>query len=116
MYMSTGMIIYMIILFVLLTPSILFRFPKKGNKWTVAFVHGILFAIIFRLTHKMVHTFNHKKEHFTVYSDSICNNIVESPIKTIPLDDKKGLYFKDKDHCSGPHTIGDLIKYNFLKN
>ena len=47
-------IIYTIFLFVLLTPSILVRLPKKGNKWTVAFVHGTIFALIYHFTHTYV--------------------------------------------------------------
>jgi len=57
------MIIYTIILFVLLTPSIIVRLPKKGNKYTVALVHGLIFAIIYHITHKMVNDIG-DKEHF----------------------------------------------------
>ena len=37
----------LLILFVLLTPGVLLTLPKKGSKITVAFVHGLVFAIIF---------------------------------------------------------------------
>ena len=35
-----------VVLFVLLSPGILVRLPPKGSKWTVAIVHGIIFAIV----------------------------------------------------------------------
>lgn len=46
--------IYVAVLFFILTPSILVRLPPKGNKYTVALVHAIVFAIIFHFTHKFV--------------------------------------------------------------
>jgi hypothetical protein len=35
-----------VVLFVLLSPGILVRLPPNGSKWTVAIVHGIIFAIV----------------------------------------------------------------------
>ena len=72
-------IIFTILLFVLLTPSILVRLPKKGNKYTVAFVHGLLFAIIYHFTHKMVYNFGHK-EKFTLYKDANCTTLTNLPM------------------------------------
>jgi len=46
--------IYIAILFFILTPSVLLRLPPKGNKYTVALVHAIVFAIIFHFTFKFV--------------------------------------------------------------
>ena len=74
------MVIYTIFLFVLLTPSILVRLPKKGNKYTVAFVHGLIFAIIYHFTHKMVHNIVHK-ENFDLYDDKYCNTILKQPFE-----------------------------------
>ena len=85
-----GMIIYTVILFVLLTPSILFSFPKKSNKWTVAFVHGLVFAIIFHFTHKFVH-----KENFKLYDDEDCTEVRVGPNKNkIPNEDSGDIYYK----------------------
>ena len=39
-------IIFLFILFFLLTPGILLRLPSKGNKWIVAFVHALVFGIL----------------------------------------------------------------------
>ena len=38
--------LFIVVLFVLLTPNILLRLPPKGGKWTVAIVHGLVFAFI----------------------------------------------------------------------
>jgi hypothetical protein len=48
------MSLFVALLFVVLTPGILLRLPSKGSKLTVAVVHGIIFAIVFHFTHKMV--------------------------------------------------------------
>ncbi len=48
------MSLYVAFLFVLLTPGILLRLPPGASKLTVAIVHGLVFAIIFHLTHKFV--------------------------------------------------------------
>ena len=55
--MNIGMIIYIIILFIILTPGVLLTLPSKtSNKFLVAFVHGLVFAIIFELAHKKLMT------------------------------------------------------------
>ena len=46
--------LFVFVLFVLLTPNILLRLPPKGGKWTVAIVHGLVFAVVFHFTHRMV--------------------------------------------------------------
>jgi len=38
-----------VVLFVLLTPGILVRLPPKGSKWTVAIVHGTVFAFVMHI-------------------------------------------------------------------
>ena len=49
-YMS----LYVALLFVLLTPGVLLTLPSGGNKLTVAVVHGLVFAVVWHFTHKMV--------------------------------------------------------------
>ena len=44
--MNAGFSIFVVLLFVLLTPGILLRLPPKGNKYTVAVVHGLVFAVV----------------------------------------------------------------------
>lgn len=46
--------LYLVSLFVALTPGVLFRLPKGGSKLTVAVVHAAVFALIYHLTYKMV--------------------------------------------------------------
>ena len=46
-------LIYTAVLFVLLTPGILFT--AKGSKLMVAIIHGALFALILSVTHKLVY-------------------------------------------------------------
>jgi hypothetical protein len=48
--------LYVVILFVLLTPGVLLRLPPKGSLLTVAIVHGLVFALIYHFTHRIVYT------------------------------------------------------------
>ena len=41
-----------VVVFVLCSPNILARLPRKGNKYLVALVHGIIFTIILILLNK----------------------------------------------------------------
>ena len=46
------MTVYVVLLFVILTPVILFSLPNTGSIKIKAIVHGILFAILYHLIHK----------------------------------------------------------------
>jgi hypothetical protein len=48
------MSVFVAFLFVLLTPGILIRLPPRGSLLSAAMVHGIVFAILFYLTHQFV--------------------------------------------------------------
>ena len=52
--MNLILFVYIFLLFVLLTPGILLSLPPKGSKWTVAIVHGLVFALIWCWTNKYV--------------------------------------------------------------
>jgi hypothetical protein len=52
--MNWAVTFYAAILFFVLTPAVLVRLPPKGDKFTVAAVHGLVFALIFHFTHKLV--------------------------------------------------------------
>jgi hypothetical protein len=67
--------LYVVFLFVLLTPAILVRVPPKGNKWTVALVHGVIFSVILLLTNHFVSGFSKILEGNTSMTDT-SNNIV----------------------------------------
>jgi hypothetical protein len=62
--MNLLMILYIVALFFVLTPGILLTLPKGGSKCTVAFVHAIVFAVIFHLTAKTVSQMIMKAEGF----------------------------------------------------
>jgi hypothetical protein len=49
------MTLYVALLFVLLTPGVLLRLPPKGSLLTVAIVHGLVFALVYHFTHKIVY-------------------------------------------------------------
>ena len=46
--------LYLVALFVALTPGVLLTLPKGGNKMTVAVVHGLVFAVVWHFTNRMV--------------------------------------------------------------
>jgi hypothetical protein len=49
------MTLYIAALFVLLTPGVLVKLPPKGSLLTVAIVHGLIFALIYHLSHRTVY-------------------------------------------------------------
>jgi hypothetical protein len=53
--MNLIMSLYVALLFVLLTPGVLIRLPPKGSLLTVAIVHGLVFALVFHFTHKVMY-------------------------------------------------------------
>lgn len=48
------MFLFTAVLFFLLTPGILVTLPPKSSKYVVAIVHGIVFALIWCFTCKLV--------------------------------------------------------------
>jgi hypothetical protein len=52
--MNTLMLAYAALLFVVLTPGVLLRLPMNGSKMVVAVTHGVVFALVWHFTHKMV--------------------------------------------------------------
>lgn len=52
--MNPILFFYVFLLFVLLTPGILLSLPPKGSKWSMAIVHGLVFALVLCFTHKYV--------------------------------------------------------------
>lgn len=48
------MSIYVALLFVILTPGVLITLPPNSSRLTVAVVHGVVFALVYCLTHKTV--------------------------------------------------------------
>ena len=52
--MNALMVIYVFLLFLLLTPGFLVSLPTKGSKYVVAGVHAFIFALVWKFTHKFV--------------------------------------------------------------
>ena len=48
------MMLYIFLLFFILTPGILLRLPPKGSKVTVALVHAGVFALVYHFTYDLV--------------------------------------------------------------
>jgi hypothetical protein len=46
--------LYLALLFVVLTPGVLLSLPPGGSKLVVAATHGVVFAVVYHLTHKAV--------------------------------------------------------------
>ncbi len=46
--------LFIVFLFFVLTPGVYITIPRRGSKWTVAIVHGLLFAFVLYITHKFV--------------------------------------------------------------
>ena len=53
------------ILFFVLTPNILLRLPKKGNKFTVAAVHAAVFGLVLYFVQGFVYRMSLNIEGFT---------------------------------------------------
>jgi hypothetical protein len=74
-------LLYLIALFVALTPGILLTLPPKGSKLVVAITHGIIFVLLFCMTYKTISRIervllsNTRMEGFTPVTDSA--NIVQ---------------------------------------
>ena len=53
--MRLYMLLYTILMFVLLTPGVLVSYPSSDSPLIViALVHGIIFSILYRLTHRYI--------------------------------------------------------------
>lgn len=75
--------LYATLLFVILMPKIIFTFPRKGSKWTIALVHAFIFAFAFHITSTLVFSY------FSIYEGN------------------QDLYIQnpDTDNPNGPPTI-----------
>ena len=52
--MNVYMSLYLALLFVALTPGVLLSLPPGGSKLVVAATHGVVFALVYYVTHKAV--------------------------------------------------------------
>jgi hypothetical protein len=44
--------VFSVLLFFVLSPGVLLRLPPNGSKYVVAFVHALVFAVVFSLSLK----------------------------------------------------------------
>ena len=47
-------LLYLAVLFFVLTPGVLVSLPPGGSKLTVAIVHAVVFALVYHFNHKVV--------------------------------------------------------------
>ena len=52
--MDLSNLLFLAVLFFVLTPGVLVSLPPGGSKLMVAAVHALVFAIVYHFTHKMV--------------------------------------------------------------
>jgi hypothetical protein len=52
--MNLAMSLYVVLLFIALTPGVLLTIPPRSAKLTVAVVHGLVFAVLYHFTYKPV--------------------------------------------------------------
>ena len=89
------------LLFFLLSPNILLRLPKNGNKFTVAGVHAVVFVFVLyffnSLFHGLVRGIMNSKREGMSFSDAECIKQLE------PNEDgsvnNTGDYIRDNDTC-----------------
>ena len=62
--MNWTMTFFTALLFVLLTPGLLLRLPPGGSKFTVAVVHGVVFALVYHFSHKAMWRYSMGYEGF----------------------------------------------------
>lgn len=83
--MNISILVLCALLFFLLTPNILLRIPKNGNKYTVAAVHAVVFAVLLFLIHMLFRNMHIMRDGFT---DETC---------TTGTNDDGGEYMLDSD-------------------
>lgn len=87
--MNFGTFLYMYFLFVILSPGILFSIPLK-NKWIQVVIHGVLFSVIWLLTHKQIYyLWIYLTNKFTI------NEITEGITEGAMFDDVKTTPYKE---------------------
>ena len=79
-------LLYVVVLFVVLTPGILLRLPPKGSPLVVAIVHGAVFALVLYLTHKIVYRMS-MRMHMGMEGFATCNDGSMADAKTDKCND-----------------------------
>jgi hypothetical protein len=63
--MNLVVAVYMVLLFFVLTPGIFLSLPSGSSKKIVALTHGVVFTLVWWLTHRYVWQFSLKMEGMT---------------------------------------------------
>jgi uncharacterized membrane protein YdbT with pleckstrin-like domain len=61
--MNIVVALYSALLFFILSPGVLLRIPSNGSKFTVAFVHALVFGVALYFTQKIVWQYSVKMHH-----------------------------------------------------
>lgn len=98
---------YTALLFFILTPAVLVRLPPKGNKYTVAAFHALVFALVFHFTGKMVWRLSEGMEGF---QEGLDQGKIEAYLKKIntPVGDTTN---KSPEQIYAMHNNNLEIKY-----
>jgi hypothetical protein len=62
--MNIIMLIYVFLLFYVLTPGVLLSLPPKAGKMVTAATHAAVFALVWTFTHKMVWRLSASTMHY----------------------------------------------------
>uniref|UniRef100_A0A6C0B730 Uncharacterized protein n=1 Tax=viral metagenome TaxID=1070528 RepID=A0A6C0B730_9ZZZZ len=110
--MSLIIALYASFLFFVLTPSVLVRLPKNGNKFTVAGIHALVFGVVFYFTSIFVSELVHF-EGFGKGKVGDCPGLSEDSCKsTTGYNGKKCTWTPSNVVCSNPNyqQVGQLGK------
>ena len=99
--MNAYMYAYIIILFIGVTPGVLFHIPPNGSPLIVATIHGLIFMLLWTYTHKYIyhHTYS---EGFQMQepdaTDYVPNPTLEQQ-KQILIEDQNNKICTSDDMC-----------------
>jgi len=85
--MNISILFLAALFFFLLTPNVLLRLPKNGNKYTVAAVHAVVFAVTLYLGHMLMRHMHLMRDGFT---DEACTTGTNEDGGDYMLDEQDG--------------------------
>ena len=93
--MNITLTLFTVVLFILLTPGTFVRLPSNGNKCTVLFVHGLIFALVFYFSQRFIRILSTNIEGFggpQRYRDTSCT--VKDPKGKYIYADRYGMGYR----------------------
>ena len=97
--------LYVAFLFFILTPAILVRLPPKGDKYTVAGFHAVVFALVLHFTGKMVWNLCRSLEGFqegVAVNENVFKSKCSSRLMNGTFDSSNNAFF----YCKDPINTG----------